>query len=281
MCPEKLDNQCVAVAALHDGVAHSIKNQSAPAGDVLFRALHGTPPSLRLKCIRGLLKGVVPLGAELVILCPDDGQRPGRTGAGLQRAVAEHIQAEFGSNAAAGQTGTTVLKSDQLQTFLWKNAAALRTVMTPQQVDSLNRVALDLQRANLSNAGTKAAVGSDTVQNQGIMHSLLGMAVRAGVGKSIGVVAGLFHAGWGGALAGEKLGAMADQMVAHFRAAGIRSAGDLVTEAMLNPALANVLLARVNDQTRPNVLKALGAVLSRAVAANAGAGFVSAEGRGR
>ena len=204
--------------------------------------------------------------------------------AGLQRAIVEHIQQRFGGNNLAGQTGTTVLQGNALQTFLRKNDAALRAIMSPQQVDTLGKVALDLQRSAASNAGTRAAVGSDTAQNANLHGGFAGTALSflgEGPAESIGAVAGFFHGGFVGSLGLAKVGAAADKLVARFRAAGIQKASDLVTEAMLNPALANVLLARVNDQTRPNVLKALGVVLGRAAAANGGAGFASAETRRR
>ncbi len=246
--------------------------QKSAAGSLL----NGVPPD---RAVGSILRSDTALPRMTQLARLTAGDPPAR--AGLQRAVVDHITSEFGSNAAAGDTGTTVLKSDAFQTFIRKNDAALRQVMTPQQMDAMGKVAADLQRAARSNQGTKAAVGSDTQQNRGIVGSLLDMAVDAGFAKSIGVLAGAFHAGWPGALGGEKVGVMVDNMIAQFRSAGIRQTSDLVSEAMLNPALANVLLSRVTNQSRPNVAKSLGVALGRVVAANAGAGLVTAENRGR
>ena len=264
----RFDSAATAQSALDDAVARQAEAVKAYQSSVARGFLNGASPAEGVGAILNK-PTALPQMQQLAKLTENDPDAR----AGLQRAIVEHIQAKFGGNAMAGQTGTTTLSSNALQTFLKRNASALRAVMAPQQVDALGKVALDLQRSALSNAGTRAAVGSDTMQNAalhgGAARTVLSM-LGEGPAESIGAVAGFLTGGVVGSLGLAKVGSVADKLVAKFRAAGIRQASDLVTEAMLNPALANVLLARVNDQTRPNVLKALGVVLGRAASGNAG-----------
>jgi hypothetical protein len=57
--------------------------------------------------------------------------------AGLCRAVAEHIEQRLKSNADADAAGTTLLKSDQFQSFVSRGEAALNEILGPGEVSML------------------------------------------------------------------------------------------------------------------------------------------------
>ena len=91
--------------------------------------------------------------------------------AGIQRAVVDHIFNRLLGNSVAGNTGIEKLKSDQLQSLIHRAGPALHDVMTPQQVETLRKVALTLQRDNMSVDAVRVAGGSDTTQKAGLQAS--------------------------------------------------------------------------------------------------------------
>lgn len=173
---------------------------------------------------------------------------------GLRKAVADHITAKLTGNAEAGTSGKAALKSDQFQTYVRKHDAALRQVLTPQEVDTLHAIAADLQRSNRSLAAIKVPGGSDTVQNaasaaqHGHGLSILGTVVHSFGGHVIGALgaggAGFFAAGPLGAAAGAGAVGLGN-IVSALRARGITQANVLVRDALLNPDLAHALLSKV------------------------------------
>lgn len=196
--------------------------------------------------------------------------------AGIQRAIVDHLVGDgqthgaMVSNSLAGNTGINRLKSDQLQTFVNRAAPALHEVMTPQQVDSLRRVALSLQRDNMSVDGTRVAGGSDSTQK-------LALLAQGGPGQTLMRV--LRDHGLTGLLtiAGAKMGGVgafvgnaAGKSVAAFKAKGIADASDLVKEAMLNPELARALLTNLTPQNEAAVSRQAVTVLSRLAATRGG-----------
>jgi len=162
--------------------------------------------------------------------------------AGLRRAVVDHIRSQFLSNAEAGTTGASTIKSDAFQTFMRTKSDVLAHVFEPQEIGALRAVASDLQRANRTINATKLAGGSNTAQDTAHRAAADGtilnrIAVEAAVGVATHAVtksAGSGVLGWLGARA-----------VSALRDAGISHVDDLVKEAMLNPDLARALLQKV------------------------------------
>ena len=190
--------------------------------------------------------------------------------AGIQRAVVDHIQSRLTGNNLAGQTGTEKLKSDQFQTFMRRALPALREVMSKNQIDGLTAVAEDLQRANLSVDGVRAGGGSDTTQKAALLAQGGGMRSLLSLIRSHGMTAALTFAGAHlGSGLGALLGNKAGVALAGMKAAGIKQTSDLVTEAMLNPALARVLLSNVTAANSHNVASAFASQVGRIAAARA------------
>ena len=162
--------------------------------------------------------------------------------AGLRRAVVEHVLDNLRSNALAGNE--RLLKNDAFQTFARKTPQALRTVFSADEVQNIKNVAADYARSQKSVSGTKLPGGSNTAQDlaAGEHHGSHGpsmlnsvLAMEAG-GELVGHLSG----GMG------KLIGMAGTVIGNaLRSSGLEKLDNLVTEAMLNPALAKTLLAKV------------------------------------
>lgn len=159
---------------------------------------------------------------------------------GLRRAITDYIAREFVGNAEAGTSGISAIKADAYQTFIRKNRAALHLVFTPAEVQSMEAVAADLQRAART-LHSKLPGQSNTAQDvTPVLNKLakgVGRTWMEIAGAAIGSTGGPLGAGFG-ALAG----ASVHGLTAAMKAAGVRRIDSLVSEAMLNPTLARELL---------------------------------------
>jgi len=162
--------------------------------------------------------------------------------AGLRRAVIEHIRSQYLSNAEAGTTGASTLKSDAFQTFMRTKTDVLAQVFEPQEIGALRAVATDLQRANRTINATKLAGGSNTAQDTAHRAALDGTILNRIAIEAAAATAG--HAATQ-SVGGGVLGWLGARTVSALRDAGISHVDDLVKEAMLNPELARALLQKV------------------------------------
>lgn len=161
--------------------------------------------------------------------------------AGLRQAVADHIAGRLIGNTEAAASGLPTIKADVYQTFIRQNRAALETIFKPEEIDTFERIAADIQRAKRSETALKLPGGSNTAQDTyGVGRSTPAKGTRSFLSTVAGLV-GLTH---GGPLyaALDYLGASAIQS---FRAAGIERVDQLVTRAMMDPAFAKELLKKV------------------------------------
>jgi hypothetical protein len=170
------------------------------------------------------------------------------------------------SNAAAGTTGSDVLKSDTFQMWLRQREPALRQIFSPEQIEAMRAVAADLKRASKSISGTKLPGGSNTAQDlaAGAKHSHGSPSMLA---QLIGaeIVGSMAHAGAEAVLPGSGFlahaigtGASVGSLVVNaMRQAGLAKVDDIVTEAMLHPGLAKTLLMRPTPKAAPSVISIL------------------------
>lgn len=115
--------------------------------------------------------------------------------AGLQRAVAEYVLRDLKGNAQGMTSAESYLRGEQFQNLMARSAPALREVLSPEQMQSLQNVADSLSRSNLSVGGTKLAGGSDRAQNFGAQHPTL--LSRLGQGLTETLIGGGSGAGTG------------------------------------------------------------------------------------
>lgn len=191
-------------------------------------------------------------------LLASDAARDPAAKEGLRKAVADHITNKLISNTEAATSGKTLLKSDQFQTFIKANEAALSKVFNPEEIASMKAVAADLQRANRSLTAVKIPGGSDTAQNQASQHvsmfnRWLRHSMHSGLGAAVGSLAGMIGAGLGGA---------GGEIVAMLRDAGMKKVDDIVTRALLDPAFAKTLLTKAPTEN-PAASRALKKQLAR------------------
>ena len=162
---------------------------------------------------------------------------------GLRRAVVDHIQSQFLSNAEAATTGQAQIKADAFQTFMRTKADVLAKVFTPEEIATLRAVSTDLQRANRSINATKLPGGSNTAQDTAHRSDgtvLSRIAVEAAAAAGGHVVAGA---------SGGILGWLGTKVGGALRDAGLSNAESIVKEAMLNPEFARALLQKVPAKT--------------------------------
>lgn len=170
--------------------------------------------------------------------------------AGLRKAVVDHMLDKFSSTAEAGTTGRAMLNADGLQKFISGNQGTLGMGFNPSEMKSMSALAADMQRANRSVTALKLPGGSNTPQDLAAMSNLQTVMslARHAVPHSMGLgVAGFL---------GSKVASM-------MRGAGIRSADDLVRDAMLNPDLARTLLMKVSKIPNNGSALSVASALSR------------------
>ncbi|MCX5581524.1 hypothetical protein [Kaistia terrae] len=159
---------------------------------------------------------------------------------GLRKSVVDHMLGRLVSNTEAATSGRALLKSDQFQSFIKQNRAALKRIFGDHELGQMQAIADDLQRANRSITAVKLPGGSNTPQDMlaaakgDSRKTILSKLAVAALGSTAGGLGG-------GAIA--ILGANA---VTAARKAGLNSIDDLVRDALLHPDRAALLLS-----TRP------------------------------
>lgn len=170
---------------------------------------------------------------------------------GLRRSVAEFINGKFISNTEAGTSGENLLRSDQFQTFIRNNKAALSTVFDPKEIKSLVAIAADLHRANRSISSTALPGRSTTAQDilpaikEGKVSGLKGLAEAVAGAGGLGTLATQPLTG-----AGLIMSAIGHHFFDAARQSGLKDANDIVVEALLNPELAAKLLKKIPPTPR-------------------------------
>jgi hypothetical protein len=177
--------------------------------------------------------------------------------AGLQRATVELLEKRF----LGGEAG---VRPAMFQRFVSENRAALSEVFSPEQMDAIDNLGADLKRwqwsVNSKLPGTPGTAADLHAAGEG-KTSLLQLLLVEHAGHVGGHVLGGGVLGWAGGLVGVVGLAM--------RKAGLGKIDDLLTEAMLDPALAKTLIEKATPKTAPELGKTLAAQI-RALSASAG-----------
>ncbi|MBV9995534.1 MAG: hypothetical protein JO127_10000 [Caulobacteraceae bacterium] len=239
-------SQAVADAA----VARAQALANAKLGAV-GRVMNLTEPQDVVRTVGNILGGNTAV-ADMKALANSASADPAAT-QGLRQAVADHIAGQFvNPDGALGQ--------QSFRSFVKAKRGALANVFSPAELDNLDAIAADIDRSR-SVAATK--VGSQGLAGK-IAHGGAHFSLDA-AGTILGAVLG-HHIGldgeWG-ALAG---GAVTD-LAQRFRAAGVARVDQLVSQALLDPALARRLLVKISPNAKPTayqsairgVISALGA----------------------
>jgi hypothetical protein len=162
--------------------------------------------------------------------------------AGLQQAVVDHMFSATQSNRPGGSTGIAELNPEAFQKYLAKNRPALASVFTPDQLASMDAVAADLQRANLSVSGSKIPGSPGTAQDIAAAKSSILSNILSRVG---GMATGYYFGGIHGAIEGAIGGEAANAI----RRAGLDQVNKLVEDALLNPERARAMLMDYTPKT--------------------------------
>lgn len=196
---------------------------------------------------------------------------------GLRKAVVDHVLERFVGNTEAATSGVGTIKSDGFQTFVKKNKAALQTAgFSNEEIDLMQRLADDLQRANRSNTALKLPARSNTAQdvmadahgdNPSILRRLMANLPTAAGGVT-GAVLGS-SGGAVGAAGGAAAGAAMAKTIADMRAAGIKNVDDILADALLNPQRARMLLNKPRPQGEVGSLRLLGRLYRKSAQASA------------
>jgi hypothetical protein len=183
---------------------------------------------------------------------------------GLRRAVANHItetyvSPTFGENV--NNLNSAQIYGARLQRFLRQNQLALSHVFSRDELNSINNIAADIRRSDMSLNSTRMPGQSNTTvdmltqsrqdtNNRSKFEFFRTLHARAlsGFGTGLGFGYQVGSPMLGGIIGGT-LGALYHP-IALAREAGITSMHGLIREAMLNPDLANSLLQR--NPIRPN-----------------------------
>ena len=157
------------------------------------------------------------------------------------------------------------MRADPFQTFMRHSKPALAKVFSQPEIDGMQAIADDIARSKRSQSALKLPGGSNSVQDAHASGLATG-GMAHGVGR---VVMDMIWAGIGEHLIphfGSEIGLAAGEMVNALRAQGIGRVNDLVSRAMLEPAVARALLQRVPAGVRLSPATMQGRVLMRALA---------------
>lgn len=173
---------------------------------------------------------------------------------GLRKGIADFMVSRFVGNTEAGTSGVGTMKSDAFQTFIAQNSDALRVAgFKESDIEVMQAIAADLQRANRSIASVRLPGQSNTAQDL--------TAIKADDKPSSMLVKVLVATGGGGAAVGMQSGStgmvlasvatLGTALIQALRQNGINTVDELVRDALLHPDRARMLMMNV----RPSEVK--------------------------
>ena len=259
--------QRVATATINEATARQAEANKAIQTSALGKFLGDADPVTR---VAEILRS--PTGAaDMANLRQTIGNNPDAV-AGLQRAVAEYVLRDM-RNQSMGLGGNTKnLSGARFQTLLDQREPALAAALTPEQMTTMRNVADSLMRSDPN--ATKVGVGSNTAQDtanvgrvgggpETFMQRLIKEGAGTMLGGGSGATIGSMLFGPSGAVAGGLVGSIVGKAFQASREAGIKTVDDLTMQAMLNPAIARVLMTKVTPQNQASLMSALATQLRR------------------
>ncbi len=194
--------------------------------------------------------------------------------AGLRRAVVEVLMDRAAPQGIAGKeagnSGTDWVKNQTFRNVLDQNRAAITEVMTPRQMQTLDRIAESLKITDRSVSGSRPPVGPgtarDLIANQkygsvGQKATTLLSAVASGSVRVGSIVAGHYLGGLEGSLIGSAItgavGAVRGTSKSSISTAREAEVVRLIQAALEDPSAAQLLLTKVRPERAPFVLKSL------------------------
>jgi hypothetical protein len=188
---------------------------------------------------------------------------------GLKKSITDYIANRFIGNTEVGTSGLNGIQKSTLQTFLRQNRAALKAAgFNTTQMATLDGLSDSLDMMDRSLAAVKIPGGSNSTQDiwaaratdtpSTMLARIVGASALSGGG--LGIATGNPLLGAGATLATGVLGVL--------RQNGINRVDDLVKQAMFDPSLAMMLMAKA---TPKNELK-LAEGIAKRYAKSVGAG---------
>jgi hypothetical protein len=180
--------------------------------------------------------------------------------AGMKRATVDYMLGKTLSTAEAGTSGLQQIKGDTLQRFIADNRKTLSSLFSESEMDAMNSVAADIQRANRSIVAAKIPGGSNTTQDTAMMQAGPSSILQSIILKMMGTT--------GGAFIGHPIeGYVAGSTMSAMQAARMDNLKAAVTELMLDPRKAAAAMAKVTPASADTVGR-LFAARMRALTAN-------------
>lgn len=230
-----------AVAGVADNVSTNTAAAQQLVDDAMAARAQATKQAQRFTAAKFIGADPVQVIGN-VIGSPQDAQKMARWAAldptgdattGLQRATIENLQKRF----LTGSPNAEEFRRAPFQNFLRQNRDGLTTILGDDRVGLLDKLSQDLDRTNPNAGGSGAAPAP---QNS---------AGGSGHGGSIpSMLAGLLTEHLTNNLFASAAAAGATKMVGAFRAKGLSTVDQIVTEALLNPQIGQTLLRRYSPK---------------------------------
>jgi hypothetical protein len=227
-------------SAASEALAEAAQNRTAALANAqqgaIGRVMGLTEPQDVTRTIGSVLGGRTSVADMKSLWNATKGDENAR--AGLRQAVADHILNKYIGNTEAVTSGVNQIKADGFQTFIRQNRAALTDGFTPEELNRMEAIAADIQRAKRSEQAVRMPGNSNSAQD--ILATTKNATAKGGRSLLNTIFAGIgLHAG---GLATAIPAALGADLIQGLRQAGIERVDQLVTRAMLDPAVARSLL---------------------------------------
>lgn len=245
--PEHLGTQFENAANATDAIGHvaNIRKEALEAYQktAIGKLIEARHPDDVVKIVGGIFSGKNPVGTMRELVTETANDPAAREG--LRKAVADFITSRFISNTEAAASGQNLVKADAFQTFVKQHTGSLRQVLSSAEYNLLKAVAADIRRSNRSLTAVKIPGQSNTAQDAlpELRRSLTPGAGSLLMQLVIGAGTGYGAAGVKGGLGGIAT-VLGKNVLGRMHETGMTKVDDLIRQALLDPELARLLLAK-------------------------------------